>query len=230
MRDQAASFRWMTAITLAAVTALASASGALAYTVITRSGQRIEAQQKPEVRGLQAYLRLAPSGQLAVIQEEQIDWERTAALNPAPRAIAIPAKTRMVERKPEAGAPIEKKITGTPGSRDTATGGEKTPPATPGRPDAKLAHAQEAIVKLQKEYAEVSAVREQEQQKRAVLEAELNSLKSRQVGPAGERGAAQERIRALEEQIAATDTLVGKLDSRLGDIRSQVVQLGGAID
>ncbi|MFQ5700893.1 MAG: hypothetical protein ACE5HU_03515 [Acidobacteriota bacterium] len=67
------------------------------YTVITLDGHRFFAQEKPRIRGLQAFFRLVPNGQLATIKEELIDWDRTAAANRPRRPIAIRGDATLVQ-------------------------------------------------------------------------------------------------------------------------------------
>lgn len=211
------------------IAVLATASGAaLAYTVVTRDGHTIEAQARPEVRGPQAFMRLSPGGQLAVIAEGKIDWQRTDAVNPANRLtapIAIPASTMMTD----GGAPrgdgkrIELKLYGSPSARVEA-GTTAVGQAQPGT------NAGEAIINLQKEYAQVTAARDVEAAAKAMMEQELAQLQSRVVGYASETSANEQRIRELVQRIASAGARVGVLETRLGDIRSEVIQLGGVID
>src|SRR4029453_1523814 len=115
---------------------------------------------RPEVRGLQAFMRLSPSGELAVIADGKIDWSRTDAINPNTTPIAIPASTMMTESAaPKTpGKPIELKLYGGPAA--------KVEPAAPSAPVAQQGQAKansgEAIIKLQKEYAQVTAARDTE--------------------------------------------------------------------
>jgi hypothetical protein len=85
-------------VILAAAIGFAVAAGdATPYTVITLDGHRFLAVSKPEVRGLEAYVRLLPRGQLAVIKEELIDWKRTEAINRKSETIAVPADATLVD-------------------------------------------------------------------------------------------------------------------------------------
>ena len=213
------------------VAVLTTMSGAaLAYTVVTRDGHTIVAEARPEVRGLQAFMRLTPGGQLAVISEGKIDWQRTDAVNPAnPVAapIVIPASTMMTDKSaPKVGGkPIELKLYGGQSARVEA----ETAAVAQAQPQPKT-NAGEAIINLQKEYAQVAAARDIEAAARTMMEQELAQLQSREVGYASETSANEQRIRELVERIASAGAHVGQLETRLGDIRAEVIQLGGAID
>jgi len=212
-------YRWAT---IAVAAALVSAGGGLnAYTVVTRDGHVIQAQARPEIRGLQAYMRLAPRGQLAVIQEEMIDWGRTDSANPAPQTIAVPADAKTAKGAPH---PVEVRITGAPPAKVEAA------PGTPGAPQTPPANAAEAIVKLQKEFALVSSTRDAAVARKKALEAELAPLESREVGYVGEDNSNVKRMNELRQQISEASAEISKYEGRLGDIRSEVVQLGGSID
>ena len=211
---------------VALTTVLAMASGAtMAYTVITRDGHTIHAQARPEVRGPQAFMRLSPGGELAVIADGKIDWQRTDALNPVTGPIAIPASTMMTggPAPKGTGKPIEMKLYGGPAARAEAV----TPPA--GQPQPKT-NAAEAIINLQKEYAQVTTARDTEAAAKTMMEQELAQLQSREVGYASETSANEQRIRELIERISSSGSRINMLDSRLGDIRAEVIQLGGSID
>jgi len=202
----------------------------LAYSVITRDGHRIEAVAKPEVRGLQAFMRLAPRGNLAVIQEEKIDWEKTEAANPQPGVIAVPSGSTLVEGAPA--APIELKIHGGPSARQASGSAEKQT-TDPDHPAASVGpsdiHAQDAILALQREYGKISVLRNQALDEKKLHEAELAKLRENQVSPASEDSAASRRMQDLQRVIDELGARASKLETRLDDIRSEVVQQGGAI-
>ena len=209
------------------ITALATASGgAFAYTIVTRDGHVIEAQARPEIRGLQAIMRLAPTGQLAVISEGKIDWQRTDAHNPNMAPIAIPAATMMTDSNAPKGTgkPIELKLYGGPTAR-VEPGTVVVPSQQQPKPNSG-----EAIINLQKEYAQVVAARDTEAAAKSMMEQELAQLRSRDVGYASETSSSQQRIRELTEKIASSSSRIGTLENRINDIRSEVVQLGGVVD
>ena len=234
MSDTTKASRWTA--TLAAATVAAMCAGAAhAYTIITRDGHRIEAQSAPEIRGLQAYMRLAPRGQLAVIQEEKIDWARTQAANGKPALIAVPADAQRAEgssEKPAATVPIEKKIVGKP-----PAAGEPAEPAAvagppaqaPGAPAPGSEQAQEAIAKLRAEHARLQSVRDETIEERKLHAAELEALQSRQAGYAGTDNNAERRVQELKDRIAEANAQIGKLESRMTAIEMEVVQLGGSL-
>jgi len=209
------------AATVIAVGVAAGASGPSAYTVITRDGHRIEAQAKPEIQGLQALMRLAPHGQLAVIQEERIDWARTEAANP-PSVIAISSDTKIVEQTPSSPAPRpqELKLIGAPRKQET-TGAPVVP-----TPEAA---SQEAVAALQTEHEQVTASRDQEAEKKKALESELVELKTRQVAHAGDDLSTEVRIRELEGFISESADKINKFEARLNEIRAELAKLGGSV-
>ncbi|HZI92619.1 MAG TPA: hypothetical protein VFE84_00120 [Patescibacteria group bacterium] len=231
------------AIALVTTAALSGGTNANAYTVVTRDGHIIQTQARPEIRGLQALMRLTPHGQLAVIQEEMIDWARTDAINPispAPAAISLPDDVKTTQRAPESAParPIRMKILGNSPSKSTSetpttpaeTQNAQQTATTEGSADQKKINAQEAIIKLQKEYAQVNGLRASAAEKKQVLEAELADLQSKQVGYASEDSSSAKRIRELQQEISAASEEIGRCESRLNDIRAEAVQLGGSID
>ena len=229
--------RYLLSVTLAVAAALSASSGVLAYTVVTRDGHRIDVRAKPEIRGLQAYMRLLLGGQLAVIQEDQIDWPRTQAANPAATPISVPSSTKMAQVPAGASKPIEFKLVGSPASKEPA--GSETSAQAPQQAkgavgeqpsEQKRINAQEAVIKLQKEYAQVASVREHEAANKKTWEDELAQLQTKEVGYASETSSTQQRIRELQQLVSDAGSRIGQLETRLNDIRSEVVQLGGSID
>ena len=230
------------ALVIAMVTtaALSGGTGANAYTVVTRDGHIIQTQARPEIRGLQALMRLASHGQLAVIQEEMIDWGRTDAtnpVNPPSPAISLPAdvKTTQADDHSAPARPIKMTILGNSPSKtepEAPAADQNAQQAAPteGSADQKRINAQEALIKLQKEYAQVSSVRNSAAERKKTLEAELAEIQSKQVGYASEETAAAKRIRELQQEISSASDEIGRCESRLNDIRAEAVQLGGSID
>ncbi len=212
---------------LAGAGALMGIARPLAYSVITRDGHRIEAVAKPEVKGLQALMRLAPRGNLAVIQEEQIDWVRTEAANPRPGVIAVPSGATLVEGAPNPDHTIELKILGGPAGRQAAGSEPEKQMPEPNQP-ADI-HTQDAILALQREYGKIAVLRDQALEQRKLHEVEVATLRESQVSPASEDGPATRRMQELQRLIDELSNRVSKLETRLDDIRSEVVRHGGTI-
>ena len=213
---------------------LAAPGDAGAYTVITRDGFRIEVKQKPEVRGLQAYMRTEPAGRLVVIQEEKIDWARTRAANGAessPRPLAVRSDETLVEER-GGGAPAQQQPTEIRiiGGKDKTGSKQDESGAATGEAGPGEVYASEALINLQKEYARLAAMRDQAAERKKALEAELDDLKGRIASYAGQDDPQVKRARQLQDLVDAETRQIGKLESRLGDIRAEAVQLGGAID
>jgi len=206
--------------------ALLAAKGADAYTIFTRDGHRIEAEAKPEIKGLQAFLRLPPHGRLAMIQEEQIDWARTEAANHQRPLLVVPADAKLVEEKkatPQP-APIEVRIVGGAKAADET---EKEPATNP---DAKKIHDQEGLINLQREYAKLQGLRGPLVDEKTAVEKELDGLKAKQTGYAGEDNADARRIRELEDRLRTLNSTIEKYENRMTDIRGEAIALGGSID
>ena len=218
---------------LAAAGALVGSTSPLAYSVITRDGHRIEVAAKPEVKGLQAFMRLVPRGSLAVIQEEQIDWARTEAANPRPGLIAVPSGSTLVEGAPGSEMPIQIKIHGGQTGHQAAAGDAEKQSLDPNQPAAPSQptdiHAQDAIMALQREYGKISVQRDQAQEERKMYEAELAKLRESQVTPAAVDSPASRHMQELQRQIDELSNRMNKLDTRLDDIRSEVIQHGGSL-
>jgi hypothetical protein len=220
-------------IAMAAGAALLACAGtAGAYTLITRDGHRIESTQKPEVKGTQVFVRLAPANRLAVVQESQIDWDRTQAANPAPQRLVVPADAQMVEGRPAVS--IEKKIVGEGLRR--AGEPEAAPPPSPGQaiagapPASPSVYDQEALIGLRKQHAEVSALLVTTRAQLDAHEKELAGLQSRPSAFVSDDNPVALRVRELQDQIAAERQKIGMLETRLGDLRTQAVKHGGTID
>ncbi len=230
---------------LAALSAVAlMATGhLLAYTVITRDGHRIDSRSKPEIRGIQAYMRIEPTGQLVVIHEERIDWVRTEAANQTrPRAI-VPQKKKADQEIQAAlpSGPIEHQIRGgapevSPGLEATTEPETKSVEAAPQgaprvtKPSAPDSRSQEAIVLLQSEHAKVRALYEKALVRKEALEHELAELQNRQVGNAATDKSDQRTIRELQDSIENLRTRIGKYETRMNDIRGEVIQHGGSLN
>ena len=227
----------MLAAALVAAALLAGSDGPRAYTVVTRDGHIIQTKARPEIRGLEAFMRLAPQGLLAVIQEERIDWALTDAANPEPRYITVPADSKLTEgASPKTPSrPIEMKIVGNPPSKEQPAApiaGQTDPQKAPGEgsQDQKTINAKEALIKLQKEFASVAAARDTADTQKKSLESELSELQSRESGYASDENSGARRIRELQQQISDLNDQINKCETRLNDIRNEAVQLGGSID
>jgi hypothetical protein len=226
------------AATATGLCALLCAGSLGAYTIITRDGHRLEVKSRPEVREGQAFVRLMPHGQLAVLRQDKIDWARTDAANPgapggeAP-AIAVTSDEKLVQSTPATESapskPREIKIMGGAAPKETAP----TKPATAvaeGSQAQKDVNKQEAIIKLQKEYADLAGVRETTLQQKHTHETELAELQAKQTVNAGGDNPEAKRIRELQDLISQANDQLNKLEIRMNDIRSEAVQLGGSID
>jgi hypothetical protein len=239
MKDQLRKRVRIAGVAAAAGAALLLCDGtARAYTLVTRDGHRIESTQKPDVKGTQVFVRLAPNNRLAVVQESQIDWERTNAANPAPQRLVVPADAQMVEGPPSA-HPIEKRIVGDGQRKPEAGPAAPAPdPGTPGQavakappaPGPKSVHDQEAILALRKQHAEVAALLATTRAQLDAHEKELSGLQSRPSAFVADDNPVSRRVRELQDQIAAERQKIGMLETRLGDLRSQAVEHGGTID
>ena len=224
---------------------LPGASAAHAYTLVTRDGHVIESTQKPEVKGAQVFLRLPPHGRLAVVQESQIDWQRTQAANPAPQRQIVPGGSQMVRHDRPAEGNIEKRIVGDgtrragAASRDAASApgqapaapGQAAPPAAAQVPQSQQSvHDQEALVALRKQHVEVKTLLTNVRAQMESHEKELAELQSRQSAFVSDDNPVQTRIRELQDEISAERARISQLENRLADIRAEAIQHGGVID
>lgn len=224
--------RWFRTAAAAGATVLCAAisAGSLgAYTVITRDGHRIVTKERPEIRGQQVFMRLEPEGQLAVIGEELIDWERTEVANPKPAPIAVPADSDLVGRpdstQPAPERSLQLKITGKPAPKAPDAPKKAEPSKEPGD-----VYAQEALIQLKKEYAQLTLAHDRAEERRKLLDAELEGLRSRHVGYAGDDQETVKRMRELQDLIDGERRIISRSEGRLSDIRAEAVQLGGSID
>src|SRR5262245_31960603 len=189
------------ALRIAALIALLPAAPALAYTVLTLDGHRIEALDKPEVIGLQARLRMAPSGLLVVILEERIDWKRTeqanAGTDPERKLLVVPADTQMAGSQPastpQPPAPIEMKIEG-------GAVAQSAPPAI--TPSELAPDAQEELARLADEQTRITAILEESQARKKSLDEETARIKNRPEAQASLSREETRRLRELEKQTS----------------------------
>jgi len=227
MKDRnSKAIRRLFAASAALIGALACVEAPAAYTIITRDGHRIEAEAKPEIKGLQAFLRLPPHSRLAVIQEEKIDWALTTAANPPRPVLAVPADAKLAETPAPApaGPPIEVRI----------VGGTKAPhevaPEADENSEAKKIRDQEGLINLQREYAKLKGLRDQADEQKKLVVSELDDLRSRQSDYAGDDNAQARRIRELEDTLGGLNQTIEKYQNRMSDIRAEAIDLGGSID
>jgi hypothetical protein len=211
----------------------------LAYTVITRDGHRIVTTTEPEIRGIHAFMRLEPHGQLVVIQEVLIDWEKTQAVNPSDNAIVVPADTELVEVKgPEgATAPIRHTIKGSrnpsvPQGKGTATpAGENASPRAESSPaDLNDPHSTDALAGLRREHLKLSSLRDEATESLRVVETELQDLRGRMVRQAGTDGSDERRAQELQLLIDGIRRRIGKYEARIDDIKAEAISHGSTID
>jgi len=214
---------------------LLCAGSARAYTLVTRDGHVIESLQKPEVKGTQVFLRIAPNNRLAVVQESQIDWDRTQAANPAPQRLVVPADAQMTRGETPAGS-IQKKIVGEGAKHPEPAPPAGEPPAqgiakAPAAPvDAKSVRDQEALISLRKQHAEVVALLVTTRAQLDAHETELAELQARPSAFVSEDNPVARRVRELQDQIAAERQKIMSLESRQADLRNQAADHGGTLD
>lgn len=222
----------------AAACLLAAITQPLAYTVVTRDGHRIVTISEPEIRGIHAFMRLEPHGQLVVIQEVRIDWEKTRAVNPPESAIVVPADTELVEERGPAGPgeTIHHTIKGTRGSVAPERE-DKGETATPERPRAKSTpvdpddpYSAEALAGLSREHARISSLRNEAKESLRVMETELNELRNRMVREASSDGSDERRAQELQLLIDGIRRRIGKYDARIDDIKAEAIRHGGNVD
>ena len=177
------------------------------YVIITLDGHRVLAESKPRVEGLAAYVRLMPTRQLAVLQEEMIDWKATEAANAAGEPIAIPSGSTFVDKgKPKA---IIHTITGKPTPVNTDAPANQPPEDT-----------------LQARYDGTLQQRQQSRARRLQLQEELKALQA--AGPAAAGGEDQRASRAneLRKSIEELDMLIAKLAAEIEAIEREAAFQG----
>lgn len=224
MSERGRSGSMIPAVMCAMAAAIALSAPALAYTLLTRDGHRIEAKARPEIRGANVFVRLSPGGQLAVIPGDQIDWDATGKANPAPQTIAIPADAKLAIAAPE---PAPVRIKGG-GRKEVAAPVDETAPLVKGGSTEVV--AQEGLIKLQKEYAFLQTQRDAAAARRLAHQEELAQIEAGSAIPAGSDNSAAKRLRTLKDQISEESGQIDRLEIRMNDIRVQAVGLGGAID
>ena len=222
---------------IAALLALLPAAPALAYTVLTLDGHRIEAVDKPEVIGLQARLRLMSNGLLVVIQEERIDWKRTAEINAGDeslrRPLVVPADTTLAEGQSAQAAPpappIEIKIQGGAVAQAPTPPPAQTPGAVPGQapmPPGTLApEALEEPARLAEEQTQIASILEQAEAQKKSIDEEISRIKNRPEAPATLSSEDIQRLRELEKRSEQTRETIRAAQERLQQIKERVNQL-----
>ncbi len=177
------------------------------YVIITHDGHRVLAESRPRVQGLEAYVRLLPNRQLAVIKEELIDWKRTEAANAGLEPIALPAGSTFVEHPAAAPKPITHTIVGTPAplNRDAAVTPE----------DA-----------LRVRYASAHEQRQQHLKRRLQLQEELKTLEAAGAAAAGGDDQRASRVNELRVGIEELDGAIAKLDAEIETMEKDAAVLG----
>ncbi len=214
----------MSTVTVLALAAAPPSAAADRYIVYTRDGHHFVAEARPRIEGLQAYVRLMPGRQLAVIQEELIDWPRTEAAN-APGRIAVPSDATLVHHPgpgaAPAGAPIVHTITGTPvppeeraraADPQAAPKGE-APPETAGTKPAAEASGEEGTAPAASQAA-IAEERRQALRQRLALQEEIARNESVDASPAGDRDDRAAYLARLRETLEAVDRKIADLDRR----------------
>ena len=172
--------------------------------VFLRDGSFVQAQAMPEIREDHVFLRLHPSGMLAVLPAERIDFDATAlAAKPAPEEVASDAGLR---------------------NRGTVSGGSGSPPVKmapePEVPVLELQHPDERA--LEDRYAlEFTWLSERQE----ALEHALGALRSREAELDRElrrylfqrkiAGALAGKLRAVQEQLERRETELQQVRSEL---------------
>jgi hypothetical protein len=196
-----------------------------AYTVYTRDGSVVLALARPEIRGLEAYVRLAPRGTLAVIQEELIDWQRTEAANGEAAPLPVPASGTVVQAPGQAEEnepPITKTIVGEP-----------APAADPALAESgKTTEAMEPAdaASLKQAYARTAAQRDQALSRRLALQTELGDLITKGAAPAGGDDPAASRVNTLRKEIDDLDGRIRVLEERLEGLRDEAARRSVKVD
>jgi hypothetical protein len=209
------------------------AAPALAYTVLTLDGKRIEAVEKPEVIGLQARLRLASNGLLVVIQEEKIDWKRTTELNAGDesqrRPLVVPADTTLAEGQSGQAAPpappIEIKIQGGPVAQAPAPAPSQTPVPEPTTPIAQAPETLEELARLNEELGQIVSILQAAEAQKKSIDEEVSRIKNRPEAPATLSSEDIARLRELEKKLDQTREGIRAAQERLQQIKERVNQL-----
>ena len=180
------------------------------YVIFTHDGHRVLAESKPRVEGLEAYVRLLPGRQLAVMKEEQIDWKRTEAANAGLEPVAIPSGSKLVAHPVARPKPITHTIVGkpTPGNNDVPAG--QTPEDTTLR--AQLASANEQ--------------REQHRSRRQALLEELKTLEAAGAAAAGGDDQRASRVNELRKSITDLNGAIIKLDTEIEALEKEAAVRG----
>lgn len=176
------------------------AAAARPYVIVTHDGHRFFAEARPRVQGLEAYVRLLPGRQLAVIKEELIDWKLTEEANAHLEPIAIPTGSTFVEKNTSPNPnPIIHTIVGKPSpvNLDAAQ--------TPG--DA-----------MQVQYASLIDQRERHTTRRTQLVEDLRMLEA--AGPAAAGGGDERASRVNELR-----RMIDEVEQELKKVAAAIVSL-----
>jgi len=183
------------------------------YVIFTHDGHRVLAESKPRVEGLEAYVRLLPGRQLAVMKEEQIDWKRTEAANAGLEPVAIPSGSTFVERPAARRKPITHTIVGkpTPGNQDVPAG--QTPEDT-----------------LRAQLASANEQRQQHQSRRQALLEELQTLETAGAAAAGGDDQRASRVNELRKSITDLNEAILKLNAEIEALEKEAAVQGGKLN
>ena len=180
------------------------------YVIFTHDGHRVLAESKPRVEGLEAYVRLVPGRQLAVMKEEQIDWKRTEAANAGREPVAIPSGSTFVERPAARRKPVTHTIVGKPtppGNQDVPAG--QTPDDT-----------------LRAQLASASEQRQQHQSRRQALLEELQTLETAGAAAAGGEDQRASRVNELRKSITDLNEAILKLNAEIEALEKEAAVQG----
>jgi hypothetical protein len=206
--------RWMLALIVATLIPSALPAAATApVRVILRDGSYVQAAALPEVRGDRALLRLHPSGMLAVVPVERIDFEATVrATGSAPAGESPDARARI---------------------RGTVSGGSVSPPVeAPPAPEVAPLELQPPEEKaLEDRYAlEFTLLSERQDALEAALdalraqEAELDQELRRYLYQPKIAGALAGKLRGVQEQLERREE---ELEQVRGEIQELLTRAAG---
>ena len=182
------------------------AAAARPYVIVTHDGHRFFAESRPRVQGLEAYVRLLPGRQLAVIKEELIDWKLTEEANAHHEPIAIPVGSTFVEKNTSPN-PIIHTIVGKP---------------SPVNLDA----AQSPGDAMQVQYASLIDQRERHTTRRTQLVEDLRMLEA--AGPAAAGGGDERasRVNELRRMIDEVEQELKRVNAAIASLEKEAAIQG----
>lgn len=210
MRRSSAAFSKALLATALILPGVVLAAAARPYVIFTHDGHKVLAESRPRVEGLEAYVRLLPGRQLAVMKEEQIDWKRTEAANAGFEPIAIPSGSTFVERPAARRKPITHTIVGKP-----------TPP---GNQDVPAGQTQEDTLRAQ--LASANEQRQQHQSRRQALLEELQTLETAGAAAAGGDDQRASRVNELRKSITDLNETIIKLSAEIDALEKEAAVQG----